>query len=100
MPRLEQTKQYPTLRKQERHSHNQRDQLLAFADILDQKLAAISPSFELPLQVMSQGCLLYRKQPTSNAYWEQWNWLHSKLFTKFYGLMKAVSESSQRDPDG
>ena len=37
------------IRKLRKASHNQRDQLLAFAGVLDQKLAAIAASFELPL---------------------------------------------------
>jgi hypothetical protein len=45
---------------------NQRDQLLAFAGILDQKLAAIALRFELPLLAVREVCLLHRKHPTSN----------------------------------
>ena len=61
-------KQYPTIRKLRKALHNQRDQLLAFAGVLDQKLAAIATSFELPLQAVRDVCLLHRKPPTSNAY--------------------------------
>ncbi len=41
--------QYPTIRKLRKALHNQRDQLLAFAGVLDQKLTAIAIRFELPL---------------------------------------------------
>ena len=64
-------KQYPSIRKLRKALHNQRDQLLAFADVLDQKLAAIAIRFELPLQVVREICLLHRKHKTSNAYWER-----------------------------
>ena len=91
-------KQYPTIGKLRKALHNQRDQLLAFAGVLDQKLAAIAASFELPLQAVRDICLLHRKPPTSNAYWERWNQLYSKLSIKFYGLMAAVGEALQQTP--
>ena len=91
-------KQYPTIRKLRKALHNQRDQLLAFAGVLDQKLSAISIRFELPLQAVRDACLLHRKQPTFNAYWERWNHLHSRLSSKFYGLMEAVSEALKQTP--
>ena len=70
-------KQYPTIRKLRKALHNQRDQLLAFAGVQGQKLAAIAASFELSLQAVREVCLLHRKPPTSDAYWERWNQLHS-----------------------
>ena len=91
-------KQYPTIRKLRKALHNQRDQLLAFAGVLDQKLAAIAASFELPLQLVREVCLLHRKHKTSNTYWERWNQLHSGLSSKFHGVMKAVSEALQQTP--
>ena len=91
-------KQYPTIRKLRKALHNQRDQLLAFAGVLDQKLAAIATSFELPLQAVRDVCLLHRKPPTSNAYWERWNQLHGKLSVKFHGLMAAVDEALKTTP--
>ena len=99
-------KQYPTIRKLRKALHNQRVgeaipaeyQLLAFAGVLDQKLAAIAISFELPLQAVRDVCQLYRKHETSNAYWERWNQLHSQLSAKFYDVMKAVSEALKQTP--
>ncbi|PZO45448.1 MAG: hypothetical protein DCF15_21535 [Phormidesmis priestleyi] len=41
--------QYPTIRKLRKALLNQRDQLLAFAGVVDQKLAEIAEDFELPL---------------------------------------------------
>ena len=91
-------KQYPTIRKLRKALHNQRDQLLAFAGVLDQKLAAIATSFELPLQAVRDVCLLHRKPNTSNAYWERWTQLHSELSEKLYGVMEAVSEALKQTP--
>jgi len=91
-------KQYPSIRKLRTALHNQRDQLLAFAGVLDQKLAAIAIHFELPLEAVREVCLLHRKPPTSDAYWKRWNQLHSRLSSKFYGLMEAVSEVLKKTP--
>ena len=91
-------KQYPSIRKLRTALHNQRDQLLAFAGVLDQKLAAIATRFELPLAVVRDVCLLHRKPATSNAYWERWNQLHSQLSGKFYEVMKAASEALKQTP--
>ena len=91
-------KQYPTIRKLRTALHNQRNQLLAFAGVLDQKLAAIAASFELPLPGVREICLLHRKHKTSNAYWERWNQLHSRLSGKFHGVMEAVSEALKTTP--
>ena len=89
---------YPTIRKLATALHNQRDQLLAFAGVLDQKLADIAQRFELPQQAVRDVCLLHRKLNTSNAYWERWNELHSQLSAKFYEVMQAVDEALKRTP--
>jgi hypothetical protein len=91
-------KQYPTIRKLRKALHNQRDQLLAFAGVLDQKLAAIAIRFKLPLQAVRAVCLLHRKHPTSNAYWQQWNQLQTQLSGKFYDVMQAVDAALKQVP--
>ena len=63
--------QYPSIRKLRKALRNQRDQLLAFAGVIDQKLADIAAAFELPLQAVREVCLLHRKHKTSNAYWKR-----------------------------
>ena len=72
-------KQHPAIRKLRKALHNQRDQLLGFAGVLDQKLTQIAQQFEVPLQQVRAVCLLHRKQPTSDAYWQRWNQLHSEI---------------------
>jgi len=91
-------KSYPGIRKLRTALHNQRDQLLAFAGVVDQKLTKISRDFELPLQAVRDVCLLHRKPPTSNAYWERWNQLQSQLSSQFHELMAAVSEALKTTP--
>ncbi len=89
---------YPAIRQLRKALRNQRDQLLAFAGVLDQKLAEIAAAFELPLQAVREVCLLHRKPPTSNAYWEQWNQLHRKLSGKFHDVMEAVGKALEETP--
>jgi hypothetical protein len=91
-------KQYPTIRKLRKALHNQRDQLLAFAGVLDQKLVKIAEHFELPFQAVRDVCLLHRKHKTSNAYWERWNQLHAQLSGQFYGVREAVGEALKQTP--
>ena len=91
-------KSYPGIRKLRTALHNQRDQLLAFAGVLDQKLADIAQHVELPLQAVRDVCLLHRKPNTSNAYWEQWNLLHSQLSSKFHDVMQAVEKALKETP--
>ena len=55
---------------------NQRDDILGFAQVLDNKLADIAQQLKTPLHLVREMCLIFRKQPTSNAYWQAWNQLH------------------------
>jgi hypothetical protein len=95
---LAQREEHPQILKLRNSLQNQRQELLAFAGVLDQKLEEISTSFDVPLQKVRDVCLLHRKQPTSNAYWECWNQLHSQLSGKFYLLMKAVTMAMKETP--
>ena len=91
-------KSYPGIRKLRTALHNQRDQLLAFAGVLDQKLADSAQHFELPRQAVRDVCLLHRKPITSNAYWERWNQLHSQLSGKFHSVMRVVGKALEETP--
>jgi len=62
-------------------SAKQRDDLLAFAKVLDEKLVEIAQRFDTPLFLI-RVCLLHRK-PTSTAYWTRWNQLHHQLSESF-----------------
>ena len=89
---------YPAIRKLRKALRNQREHLLAFAGVIDQKLAGIAECFELPLQAVRDVCILHRKHETANAYWERWNQLYSQLSGKFYGVMKAVEKALEETP--
>ena len=77
---------------------NQRDDLLAFAKVLDEKLAEIAHRFDTPEYLVRAVCLLHRKKPSSCAYWQRWNHLHHLLAGKFHLLMTAVRQALQQTP--
>ncbi|MEL7353475.1 MAG: hypothetical protein AAF050_04850 [Cyanobacteria bacterium J06649_5] len=57
-------KAHPKVRALRKVLQNQRDQLLAFAGVIDQKLVQIADHFEMPLGTVREVCLLHRKQTT------------------------------------
>ena len=90
--------EFPMMGKLSKALHHQRDQLLAFSGVLDQKLEEIAKRLDVPLAKVREVCLLHRKQTTSNAYWEKWNQLHQGLSGKFYFLMEAVTAALKQTP--
>ena len=49
---------------------NQRDDLLAFAGVLDAKLVAIAQTHRIFQPLVREACLLHRLSSTSTAYWQ------------------------------
>jgi hypothetical protein len=72
---------------------NQRDDLLAFAGVLDDKLAAIAHAHEISEPVVREACTLHRLPSTSSAYWQGWNILRTKLGDRFHALFDAVARA-------
>lgn len=72
---------------------NQRDDLLAFAGVLDDKLSMIAQSHELPEHLVRAACVLHRKPSTSPAYWQGWNRLRSELGRKFEAVFDLVAQA-------
>jgi len=70
---------------------NQRDDLLAFASVLDAKLAAIARAHAVPEPLVREACVLHRLPSTSPAYWQGWNRLRAQTGGKFHALSDAVS---------
>ena len=68
----------------------QGESLLAFAGILDERLAGIAQDHDVLPHRVREVCLLQRKSPTSNAYWPQYNQLHTRLGGKFIRVFDAV----------
>ena len=77
---------------------NQRDDILGFSQVLDDKLADIAQQLKTPLSLVREMCLLFRKQPTSNAYWQAWNQLQQKLSGQFHQLYEAVKAAMKQTP--
>ncbi len=77
---------------------NQRDQLLAFAGVLDAKLAAIAQAHAIPEPLVREACVLHRLPSTSPAYWQGWNRLRAQTGGKFHVLFDAVSHAMADTP--
>lgn len=77
---------------------NQRDDLLAFAGVLDEKLTTIARVHELSESLVREACVLHRLPTTSSAYWQGWNRLRAKTGCKFHALFDAVSQVMAQTP--
>jgi len=77
---------------------NQRDTLLAFAGVLDQKLADIAQAHAIAEPLVCETCLLHRLPSTSPAYWQGWNRLRAVTGCKFHALSTAVSRAIAQIP--
>jgi hypothetical protein len=77
---------------------NQRDNLLAFAGVLDAKLSAIAHAHAIAEPLVREACLLHRLSSTSVAYWQGWNQLRTKLGDKFLRLFDTVSQAMTQTP--
>jgi len=77
---------------------NQRDDLLAFAGVLDTKLIGIARTLEISPSHVREACMLHRLASTSTAYWQEWSRLRAKIGDKFRALLKAVSRIVARTP--
>lgn len=75
---------------------NERDDLLAFAGVLDDKLATIAGAHELPEHLVRVACVLHRKPSTSPSY--LWNRLRAKLGRKFEAVFDLVAQARARTP--
>ena len=51
---------------------NQRDDLLAFAGVLDGRLDAIARTHDVAPELVRATCVLHRKPETSPAFWQGW----------------------------
>ena len=77
---------------------NQRDDLLAFAGRLDNKLATIAHAHQLPEHVVRAACVLHRKPRTSPLYWQGWNRLRAGMGGKFHAVFDAVALAMTQTP--
>ncbi|MGI4939868.1 MAG: hypothetical protein ACRYHQ_04760, partial [Janthinobacterium lividum] len=77
---------------------NQRDTLLAFAGVLDAKLADIAQTRAIAEPLVREACVLHRLPSTSPAYWQGWNRLRMTMGGKFHALFAAVSQAMADTP--
>jgi len=77
---------------------NQRDTLLAFAGVLDAKLADIAQAHTIAEPLVREACVLHRLPTTSPAYWQGWNRLRATMGRKFHMLFDAVSHAMAHTP--
>jgi hypothetical protein len=77
---------------------NQRDHLLAFAGVLDEKLAGIAHVHGLSEALAREACVLHRVPSISPAYWQGWNRLRAQTGGKFHALVAAVSRAMADTP--
>jgi len=68
----------------------QRENLLGFARVLDDKLTEIAQRFQVPEYQVRAVCLLQRKPKTSQAYWQRRDHLNRQLAWKFHAVLEAV----------
>ena len=77
---------------------NQKADLLAFAEVLDQKLADIAHKFQISLSQVRQVCLLMKKSLSTNVYWQRWNQVYQLLSGKFLPVKAAVESAMKSTP--
>lgn len=77
---------------------NQRDDLLAFAAVLDEHLDCIAHAYEVSAHLVRQACLLQRKPDTSNAFWQGWNRLCAQMGHKCHDVFEAVMPAMAQTP--
>ncbi len=77
---------------------NQKRNLLAFAEVLDQKLAVIAQKFRISLSQVREVCLLMKKSLSTNLYWQKWNQLYQQLSVKFLPVTEAVESAMKSTP--
>jgi hypothetical protein len=77
---------------------NHRDNLLAFVDVLDERLADIATRFKVPLFLVQAVCELQSLDKNLPAYWQRQAQLRKKLPDRFNRLEMAVCEVLSETP--
>ena len=77
---------------------SQRDDLLAFAGVLDAELAGIARAHAVPEPLVREACMLHGLPTTSPAYWQGWNRLRAQVGRKSHPLFGAVGRAMADTP--
>lgn len=75
-----------------------RDDLLAFADILDERFDELAQRFEIPVQVVHDICQLHGMDQNHPAYWQRQGRLQQTLPGRFHAVQAAVSRVMAETP--
>ncbi len=76
----------------------QRDDLLAFAGLLDERFAEIAPRLNVPLYLVHAVCELQGLDPNQSAYWQRETQLRQKLRHRFHSVQSAVRQVMRETP--
>jgi len=77
---------------------NHRDNLLAFAGVLDDKFAEIAARFNVPVFLIHAVCVLEGLDRNDAVYWQRRGTLQNKLKDKFNPVEISVSQSMSSTP--
>jgi len=77
---------------------NQRNDLLAFAGVLDDKLTDVARAHAIAEPLVREALVLHRLPSTSPAYWQGWNRLRAQTGGKFHALFAAVRRAMADTP--
>jgi len=77
---------------------NHRDNLLAFAGVLDEKFAQIATRFDVPVFLVHAICELQGLDKSYPAYWQLQGQLYKKLKNKFTAVEASVCQAMKQTP--
>ena len=95
---LREDKAHQGIRKLRIALDNQKEDLLAFAQILDQKLADIAHKFKISLSQVRQVCLLRKESLYTNVYWLQMESTLPATFRSIFASEGSGGISDEIDP--
>jgi hypothetical protein len=75
-----------------------RDDLLAFADVLDERFGELAQRFAIPLHVVHDICQLHGMDQNHAAYWQRQGRLQQTLRGRFHAVQAAVSTIMGQTP--
>ena len=77
---------------------NQRDDLLAFAGLLDMQLELIAQQTNVPIALLYDICQLQSLDQSSAQYWQCETKLNAQLHSQFYQLQQLVRQAMNNTP--
>ena len=69
-----------------------RDDILAFADVLDERFGELARQFKIPVGVVHEICQLQGMDQATGAYWHYEDRLRQKLCGRFHAVQTAVCQ--------